>query len=272
MNEATTICPVGAQNTHRATGPGGHPTGHRLCGDHFERLGKLLREIESETLNLDPVPSIAVQWNTAGGNTHSGALAFEKAPIRLEPVALTDPRLHTDSVLAILAGLADRIRAERNLLRPTITYAGCVHPATGVPMHIREDACDGGCPGVARECTATVPATVGSERDLLTRNLEWVAGWADIGAVFAKLRRLLGRLRAANDTGVQSLGKCPGKTDAGFCGGDLWPAKPKYTVGEWTGATPSAVKCDRCDARWEGGDQLAILALMLEGQRRGKAS
>lgn len=296
--EQTPSCPVGSSE-HAAADRHGRPTGHLLCEGHFDRLAKMLREIEKEVDDLDAAPSIAIKWNTGGGgHSGGGAPAFEQAPAHLNPLVLGDRRQGTgasedpveahaggglEPALVVLAEYADRVRAERILGWPAETFEDCVDRMPGTPRHgpaIGLPCQHHGCRGITWTRTAPIPATVKSERTLLSRHLEWVARWVPTddhkyGAadVFARLRGLLGALRAANGVAQQSLGKCPVDRDGGArCTGKLWPFKPTHTVGEWTGTTPDAVRCNDCDAKWVGPAELARLALILDKQRQPKTA
>lgn len=296
-------CPIGHAK-HAAAAKDGRGTGHPLCEKHYERLDKILREIEDQLgdLALNParpsawgaMPSIAMQWNTSGGSNKGGAPAHEQAPARLAALVLTDTRLgkgisednverhaggRVEPVLVVLSEYADRVRKDRGLTHPSIKVVDCASRwALGGPHHgpfyglpCRHPYCS----GITEERTVKLPVTVHTERDLLTRQLDWVVRWPDINTVFSRLRRLLSNLKRANGTAPQPVGQCPADKDPGVrCGGPLWSVKPKYTSGEqvWTGSTPSAVRCEACATRWEGPGELARLALLLETQRKAKAS
>jgi hypothetical protein len=272
---------------HAAADDQGRATGHRLCGKHYKRLGEMLREIESEVGDLDPTPSIAMRWNTAGGSSSGGSPAFEQAPARLDHLVLTDWRngkgyseepddrkaaARLVPALLVLAAIADKVRAARSIDPPAVKFTDCVDrypatpwhgPAYGLPcLHLT-------CRGITTERSYTPAPTIHSERDLLTRQLPWIAEWEQVGETFADLRRLLGQLRAANGTAEVPYGKCPiDKADA-WCNGPLWPFKPKHTVGKWTGSSPDAIRCETCDSQWVGPGELARLVLMIE--KRDKA-
>src|SRR3954471_15431519 len=134
-------CPIG-RTKHAAVAKDGGPTGHALCYKHFERLGKMLRSIETETKDLSAVPSIAVHWNTGGGgHSGGGAPAFEQAAALLAPLVLTATSQGTgdsedgderhaagriEPVMVVLSELADRVRLERGFARPSVLVQDCV--------------------------------------------------------------------------------------------------------------------------------------------------
>jgi hypothetical protein len=290
-------CAAGGR-PHRATTKGDdpEPTGHLLCEHHFDQLGKWLRDIEREAAptqrlehgilgNLDSRPSMQIVLDHAGGG-----LASQQSPVRLDAVVLTDPRRgtgatlgrdfdelawdDTPSVLNTLHTWARQVRVDRHLTPPTHTVRlgwsrvptgpACAHPCG-------HDSC-------GQWITDEVRAlpTVRSEREVLTRHLDWIARQDWVGDMWTELRQLRDRLQSANQTTApRPHGRCPNvvqvKGTDRECGGPLWPVKPAHTAGEdaWTGSSPSAVQCARCEQRWDGPPAMARLAITL-GQRRSR--
>lgn len=285
-------CKIGSTK-HAAAAKDGRATGHSLCAKHYDKLARMLREIERETGDLEVAPSIAMHWNTSGGGGGGGAPAFEQAPARLAPLVLTSLRQgegnsedgderhasgRIEPVLVVLSKYANRVREERRFGPPTITITDCTDRLAGTPKHgptYGLPCLDVYCRGITYERTYPLPLTVASERQLLSRQVDWMVDWPDIDTVFTHLRHLLSNLRRANGTAPKPLGACPvDKPQGGPCHGPLWPVKPLHTSGEgvWTGSSPSAVSCAACGVRWEGPGELARLAVILEIERKAKAA
>jgi hypothetical protein len=266
-----------------------HPAdGGYLCRNHLNQLGTILRDIEREARDVDPSPSIAARWNYAtGGNTGGGDPAFQQAPVRLDPVVLRDHRRglgwseddvdahaagKTRSVLGTLTTWAGRLREERRLTPPTRVETirmGPVRVGPVCPTPCHHESCN----LTARWVTVPVPPTVHSERDLLSRHLDWMAKQVWVEDAYAELRQLRDQLQYANGTSPERPmpGHCYELIDGAECGGPLWPTKPVHTVGEWTGTSPSAVKCGSCGRRWEGAGEMARLAVVT-GEQQQKAA
>lgn len=288
-------CPIGKKE-HQAIDKSGRPTGHQLCLHHFTRLASNLRGIETQIGKLSAAKSLAISYGVGGGgNSGSGSPAFTKAPARLDPIVLSDRRrgrgddeegdeetalgYSTDPVLPTLAFYADRIRSERPIAVRTISAEGrfvgmigpacatlCEHPTCGeISRRVR--------------ITAPAPATVHSERDLLTRNLDYIATyWPDVAVFYSAIADLLGQLTAANGTAPPPpIGRCPAQPTPGVeCGGPVRPAKPVHTTESkgkgnrsWRGAAPDALICSSCKTRWEGATEIARLAIIIEQQGYG---
>lgn len=290
-----------------------HPpaTGTQLCTHHFTELGNWLREIEREAelqvFNPDrpeewaALPSM--QQVTAEDGGHGGTLASERAPARLGPLVHADPRRGdptrsayrrhgyspardelaydpTPSAIDTLHKWAQKVRTDpaRLLTERTVDVAldWWWRPAGHGPV------CDGPCDhescGQWIPVTDTVRAepTVAGERQLLTRQLDWISEQPWAATFYRDIRRLRSALQHTNGTGGPRPlpGKCPNLIDVDGkqteCGGPLWPVKPAHTSGEdvWTGSAPSAVQCASCTERWEGAGPLARLALILEAASR----
>ena len=287
-----TGCLAGGRK-HPVTDKRGEPISGRLCEHHFDTLGRILRDIEREAAptqvtesdrlltNLELAPSMQIDWNSSGG-----ALASELSPVRLNALVHRDTRHglgdwededdrhaagHAVSVLVVLHAWADQVRRDHHLTRPTVTVRlGWLHarrgPVCGHPCG--HDTC-----GTWVTDTITAQPTITGERNLLTRQLDWIAGQPWVGDMYADLRQLRDQLRRANGTNPDDPlpGRCPNLIDGRECNGPLWPVKPLHTSGQvWTGGAPSAIRCSACTQRWEGPSALARLALILEAQQRAK--
>lgn len=292
-NPDTHVCAAGGR-PHPVTDSGGRPVTGWLCDRHLHALGVILRGIEREAAsyqyldsgkllgNLNPVPSMQIRWDRSGGG-----LASQQTPARLDAIVHRDPRRGTGmtpqaiddeaawdssaSTLETLHSWAEQVRRERPLTRPTATVRlGWLYNRRGpiCGWHCGHDTC-----GMWITDTIRAEPTIRSERDLLTRHLDWIAGQDWAGDLYKDLARLLDQLRRTNGTHLADPlpGRCPSLIDNRECGGPLWPGKPEHTVGEWTGSATSAVACGACKTRWEGPSALARLALILDTQGRRSA-
>lgn len=296
--------PVPDLATSCAVGRRPHPaTNGLLCRHHLEELGRWLREIEQETALLDARPSMSTRYDDAGGST----LASHRSPAVLDVIAYRDRRStahghrHHGSVCNRCPGLVGRRCACPPLpWRRETHYAGCpqyaAHPSCfailadrdefeshsedllavlnvleGLADHVRE----------ARGLTREGPATVVSERRVLTYQLDWIArqDWVvDMRRDLGQLRRQLLRVNR-NQEDEPLPGHCVWLVDGHECGGDLWPAEPAYSTGYEQDAHDGddvpklrAVECGTNRAhRWEGKTELARLTLIVERQQREEA-
>lgn len=297
-SQAIPRCPVGAKE-HQAADKSGRPTGHQLCPHHFTRLASNLRGIETQLGKLSAAKSLAINYGVGGGgNSGSGSPAFTKAPARLDAIVLGDHRrgrgdseegdeevalgYSTDAVLPTLAYYAGRVRAERKISIPTESAEGGFRGAQGP---VCATLCEHpSCQAMSRWVRITRPArpTVHSERDVLTRNLDYIATyWPDVAAFYSAIADLLGQLTAANGTQAPPpIGKCPAQPTPGVeCGGPVRPVKPVHTSTSksdgktrWRGAAPDAFGCSSCRTRWEGATEVALLALTLEQANKTKSA
>jgi hypothetical protein len=210
--------------------------GTLICRGHLERIGTILRDLEDEAALLTAVPSM--QQRT--GNGH-GTLASERAPARLDVLVHTDRRRGTgksetdDDALA--AG-------------DTLPILDVLHSWARI---VRED----------RGFATRAAVTISGERDLLTRQLDYVAAQPWIDEAYTDLTRLLGQLRAANGTGAdRPLGWCIVQTPEP-CAGTIWRTDVQQTVWRVTRdrctrtdvAVPDGpVTCDTCGTAWDGAD------------------
>lgn len=234
-------------------GPGRRHLGDvgRLCVKHLDQLGGWLRDVEDEDGLFEVAPSLSA----ALGDHGSGTPAFERVPVRLDAVVLTDPRHGT--------GWAES-EEERRL--------GQLTPPIVVLTRWAQKVRDG------RQLTGVWPPNVPEARRMLTRHLDWCAGQPWIDRMFRQVRDLRNALVRLNG-GVEDKplpGVCPATDgEAGEdCGGPLWPSAPRHTSGAPFTSSPlgqvSAVECgDNPAHRWEGVD-LARLALIVESQHTSK--
>lgn len=203
-----------------------------LCRGHFERLGAMLRDIEDEAAILSAVPSM--QQRVGSGK---GSLASERAPARLDVLVHTDRRRGTGR---------SETDDDANAAGDTLPILDVLHSWARV---VREER--GFVPG---------SVTVTGERDLLTRQLEWIAEQPWVDECYGDLSRLLGQLRACNGTAPEKpAGRCYLPDVDGECGGPIW-------VDQVAGHA----YCGRCRATWDG-PQLALLNHEMQQQRREAA-
>jgi hypothetical protein len=178
------------------------------------------------------------------------------------------------SVVATLHTLAQRVRDERMLGTPT-THVVDRMPGVAWPGPVCEFPCTHDtCQSMAWWRDLPTPPTVASERDLLTRQLDWIATqpWVlEMRAELADLRTQLLR-HNRNDDEQPLTGHCYRLVDGQECGGNLWPDEPAHTTGYDTDDDsphrPRAVVCDRNrkQHRWER-HELAMLSVVLRAQQ-----
>lgn len=174
------------------------------------------------------------------------------------------------SALAVLHDLAEQVREGRSLARPTIRVTEAM-PRTRctVPLHPS-------CHGMRIVRHVPAPYTLQSERDLLTRHLEWVAAQPWVDEARDELRELRNDLLRIthNEDDEPLTGYCFRLVDGQECRGRLWPAEPKHSSGYRDNGPYryQAVECERnTKHRWEG-HELPYLALVLEQQDTQEAS
>jgi hypothetical protein len=134
-------------------------------------------------------------------------------------------------------------------------------PAATGPIH--DQCAHVSCGLLAWRHYVADPLTVTTERQLLSRHLEWAATQPWIGTLWAQVRALRAQLQAVNGTGNLRVGACP------QCGGRLSIIEPRYTSGPAVGGDHQwAAECDRDVLhRWEG-KQLIRLRLELDEKHR----
>jgi hypothetical protein len=224
-----------------------------LCRGHLEKLGAMLRDIEEEAVRLSVHPSMAVTYDKAGGD-----LASQQWPVRPDPLVLRDPRRKmalteiseadelawddTPSVLHMLNSWARLVREEREL---------------AIPERI----------------------TVVSERDLLSRQLDWIADQEWVDEFHDDLSGLLNALRRANNTLMLPVGKCETyQPDGSACDGKVWHImiKPDGTVERGSAsADPKdepGFRCGSCRRVWTGTEAVRLRDRMWRDEQERKAA
>ncbi len=260
-----------------------HPaTDGMLCRGHLESLGRMLRDVEDEAIQLETRPSMAISYNSSGGG-----LASQQAPIRLDARALRDRRRGTGitrdydfdvtgwddtaSVLETLHSWARLVRQERRITAPAVTVVlhrwtatppgpACWHPPLRPCNHA---SCTAAGRPVGLAVTDTHPAspTVTGERDLLTRQLDWITQQPWVDEFYAAIQELLTQLRRTNNTLVTHVGTCGSlQPDGALCAGKVWHVviKPDGKTAPAT-APPGpddepGFRCGTCRRIWTGTD------------------
>lgn len=216
------------------------------CRGHLERLGAMLRDIEDEAAILSAVPSM--QQRTGP----SGSLASQRVPVRLDVLVHNDPRHGTgkseDETDELAAG-------------ETLSVLATLHSWARL---LREER------GFA---TRRDPVTISSERDTLSRHLEFAAAQPWIDEMYRDLTALLGQLRTANHHRPERpYSRCPVVVDAEHCAGSVWIQDELQAVWRlyadrcaksWEQAPGSAV-CDTCGATWVTDGDKARLKRMVD--------
>lgn len=203
-----------------------------LCSRHLEQAGTMLREIEDQAVLLSAVPSMQQRNGSRGGG-----LASQRTPVRLDVLVHTDPRHGT----GMSEDEDDEIAAGE-----TLSILGTLGSWARV---VRED----------RDLTWPEQITISGERDLLSRQLEWVAEqeWCD--EFYGDLRKLLGQLKAQNGTAEDKpVGRCYLPDVEGTCNGPIW-----------LDTAAGHAHCGRCRETWDGA-QLARLDWELQMAKRPK--
>lgn len=266
--------------------------GMLICRRHFEELGKMLREIEDEAINLEVRPSVAISYDSG-----SGGLASQQSPIRLAAKALRDPRRgtgvtrgrdldelawdETPSTIETLHSHARLVREERNLSVPasTVLLGRAKRPVTAIgPVCDRlcwHDSC-----GPWITDTVRAPATLTGERDLLTRQLPWIASQPWVDVFHADLRELLSALRRANNSQRTPVGRCDSvRPDGLMCEGKVWHVliKPdgkivRDGVGVPAPEDEPGFRCDSCRRVWTGTDAVRLRDRMWRDEQERKAA
>lgn len=204
-----------------------------LCRGHYGRLSDTIRDIETQTLELSAVPSMAVV------SGRGGSLASHRSPARIDVLTLTDRRRNA-------AGLgADWDHTRYDDTPEVLDTLG------SWARMVREE----------RGFTMTGHATVVSESETLTRNLDWLAEQQWVDEMFDDLRKLLTILKRVNgDPDDKPAGRCYLPQADGVCGGAIW-----------IDSVAAHAACGRCGETWDGR-QIANLNWEMERAKRPTAS
>ena len=195
-------------------------TGTLICHGHHQWLKHTLEDIQTTTALL---PYFIQPGTTPDQNTRYARGIDPAAPIRLEVIALYDPRTIATNpddltpVLAILQSWAQLIREERKLQTPK------------------------------------TPDTITSTTNLIHQHLNWLITQPYITDLTQELRQIKTALHTAiGDHAPKPVGQCPViHPDTGECNGNLY--QDRYGG--------MSVSCRRCGEVW-GETELRRLGLM----------
>ncbi|MCU1617179.1 MAG: hypothetical protein JWO98_4719 [Frankiales bacterium] len=257
-----------------------------LCTGHFTYLSTMLRDIEDQAAIVTLAPSMAQRTGSGGGS-----LASERAPLRLTALAFLDPQTRRwvpdfDAKPGLPAPKA---------IGPWCLFCDhetCAAWRAGRQRDDHDDEQDAGSERlmsilgvlngwarVVREergLTSPDRATVTSERDTLSRHLDWLAEQPFIDEMYAEIRDLAESLKALNHTQDEKpAGTCFLLTDGvNVCGGRIWRRDAPRVVWrvsadrctqEPVSIADGPAYCERCNTEWDGAD-LDRLNLILEQQ------
>lgn len=261
-----------------------------LCTAHHQRLAEILRAVEEEAILLDSRPSMAQRPGFGGGG-----LASEKVPALLSVIAYRDRRTKRWEP-----------ETEPSYIPPPPKSIGpwcllCDHETctawrAGRRRDLHDDEHDAGSAALAsvleeihnwarltreeRGLSAPPTVTVTGERDLLSRQLDWVAEQPWVDEMFNDMRKILGQLQEANKTKPERpAGSCFLLTETGVCGGKIWRRETQQQawraladrcVAESVKTADGPAYCDTCGQEWDGAD-LDRLNLILEQAKREAA-
>lgn len=251
-----------------------------LCDNHLQRLGATLRDIEDEAVHLSAVPSMQQASGSRGGS-----LGSERAPARIEVLAVLDPRTRRWQ----RADFAKHPLPAPKSFGPWCLFCDhetCTDWRAGRQRDLHDDEHDAGSDRLMsvlrvlhswarvvredRELTAPARITITGERDLLTRQLLWIAEqpWAD--ETYSDLKALLASLQRFNGTLEVSVGKCDSLQPSGFlCTGKVWHIEIKHA----DGPDEPGFRCDTCRRVWTGTEAVRKRhAMWLDEQERKAAS
>ena len=224
MSEQTCAATVGCKRA---------PTVGYVCAGHFARLGDTLTALRTEVDNLSAVPSMQAKSGRGGG------LASHRSPARLDVLVHTDRRRGSPD-------LSDASRADPLAYDQTPSVLETLHSWARM---VREE----------RGLDVSGPATIATERETLSRHLEWICHQPWVDEAYRDLTNLLGALRSANGTAPEKpSGRCylPDETTGtGTCDGPIW-------LDEASGHA----SCGRCKQTWDG-PQLAMLSYEMKRAR-----
>lgn len=212
--------------------------GMLICSYHYDDLTVALDEIPELFSYLPLVLQPGTGARDASG---IGTAPIEApAPIRLDVVALADPRTTIRGrgeglrdVLGTLLTYSDEVRELRGMDGPKETRRFIVSPMGRVYI------------------TTHLHVTVQSEAGVLKTNLAWLCRQEWIEDVYDDLRAIHKQLQHA--TGMSdpdSVGDCYIRRGDAICPGKVIPTAPGY-------------RCTRCKARWTTPKQIAVLTIEL---------
>lgn len=226
--EDTTSCVIGS-NEHAVH------DGMLICRTHLEELGRLLHDIEDNAAILSAAPAYAMNYETKS----SPGLASEQAPARLNVIAYTDPRTNL-----VPRTPADPARPKRQAKRFGPWCLMCDHQTctdwrAGRHRDLHDDEQDAGSDRIlsalgtlhswadnvrdARRMSRPTRVTLTGERDLLTRQLRWIAEQYWVADFYEELKPLARELAAANGVADVPVGVCDTiRPDGEECGGQVW--------------------------------------------------
>lgn len=243
--------------------------GH-LCRGHFERLATILREIEQEAAILSAVPSMQIRTGKGGGSP-----AAERSPARLDVIAMRDWRTRRwePDEQPRYTPPAPKSFGPWCLF---CDHESCVAWRAGRRRDLHDDEYDAGSANLSsileelhnwarlvreeREFTEPEQITVVGERNLLTRQLDWIAEQPWVDEMLSDLTKLRGQIKALNGTqDERPVGRCYLPAEDGPCNGPIW-----------VDIIAGHAVCGRCRQTWDG-PQLVTLNVEMEQQRREAA-
>jgi hypothetical protein len=258
--------------------------GLHTCEWHRQALGRLLREIEDEATDLEARPSMSVNWNRSGGR-----LASERSPARDDVIAMLDPRtkLWTRDEQPTYTLPQPKSVGPWCLM---CSHDSCTAWRAGRPRDLHDDEADARSDRVmsalgtlhswarmVREDRALAQpehVTITGERDLLTRQLDWIAAQPWVDEFHDELTALARLLKRANGHRPERpLTRCVLPTDDGLCGGNVWVQEadahawrvlPDRCERQPVSVHDGPAICDRCGASWITPEDKARLRLMIE--------
>lgn len=255
-------------------GTGLHPADHGLlCDDHFQILSRTLRDIEDEALRLAVTPSLAVSYEGGSGS----ALASQRSPVRIEARVLLDRRRGTGvtrtrdldetawdptpSVLEALHAWERLVRAEHHLTAPSVTVILDRAPGRTTIGPVCGRLCGHDTCGPWITDSHPAPATLTAARDLLSRQLTWIARQPWVDDMYTELTDLLAAMCRVNSTQDVAVGVCESlQPDGSLCDGKVWHVlvKPdgKITRGDQHAGPDDepGFRCGKCRRVWTGTD------------------
>lgn len=215
--------------------------GAMICRRHLEQIGIWLREIEDETCLLDARPSLAIRLD--GGHA---SLASEQAPVRLNVLVHTDHRRGTGK---------SETDDDAHAAGDTLPILDVLHSWARI---VREE----------RHLATPRRITVSGERDLLTRQLEWIAEQPWVDEMFGEVKKLVAQLKRVNGTADLPVGKCSTLYDGEECGGHIRNVELQHD----DGSTEPGFRCDRCRRVWTGTEAVRLRNALWVDEQAKKAS